>query len=221
MIHTLAKITSYVFHPILYLLYNLFLLLTIKGFWFGIQHWSEKKLLLLLVGVYSLIIPVLSIVMLKFLKVIQSIEMKERQDRIFPLIICMIFYLWLWINLKSDPAIPNTWIIFVLTSVVVCGLSLAINNWIKLSIHVASIVAMLMQWLAIRIIYKEDGLNQFVIDRLGNVKLNLDYFIMILIIVTGWIATSRLLLHQHSAKEIIVGAGIGIFSFFITYTIVY
>ena len=221
MIKFIARLSSYIFHPLLLIPINLFLIICFKPQWFGVNHWRDKTTLLLIIGIYSLLIPGISFVMLKFLNIIKSFEMKEKTERIFPLIICMIFYLWLWINLKQDPAIPNAWNMFILSAIVATGLSLAINNWIKISLHVVGIVSCIVFWIFIRVEYCNDGMCFFRLDIEGNNKFQLDYMLMILFIIGGWVTTTRLLLKAHENIDIVVGTLVGICSVLIANKITY
>ncbi len=218
-IKAIAQISSYLFHPIFYLTLNLLLLMCIKPHWFGINHWTEKSILLVLVSIYSIFIPGISILMLKVLGVINSLELKEKHERIIPLIIVMIFNLWLWINLKQDSGVPTYWIFFILTSVVSIGLSLSINNWIKTSLHTVGIITSMILWLILSFHHCGDQ-PCFINFEKHNYSLSIEYFIMILFILSGWIITSRLILGAHNMKEILSGIIISMLSVIIAYRII-
>ncbi|MEP7195055.1 MAG: hypothetical protein ABI851_00945 [Saprospiraceae bacterium] len=214
-----ARFSSFILHPIFLLVLNLFLLLSIKPYWFGVKNWSEKSLLIILVGIYTILIPGISIVMLKFLNLIKSFQMRDKYDRIIPLIICMIFYLWLWVNLKRDLSIPDLWIVFLLSTVIATGLSIAINNWITLSLHMIGMTITTVFWIIIRMNYCENYDCNFKFTSAGLNNFNLDYLIMILILLSGWTASVRLYLKAHKIKEIITGIAIGAFSILLAYKI--
>lgn len=218
-INFIARISSYLFHPIFYLTINLFLLMSVKPYWFGINHWSEKTILIILVAIYSVFIPGISILMLKVLGVIDSLELKDKHERIIPLIIVMIFNLWLWINLKQDTGVPVFWIFFILSTVVSVGLSLVINNWIKTSLHTVGIVTSLILWLILSFQHCGDQPCFINFTRQKN-NFSIEHFIMILFIISGWIITSRLLLNAHNIKEIVSGIIISILSVIIAHQII-
>ncbi|NOT37550.1 MAG: hypothetical protein HOP11_09260 [Saprospiraceae bacterium] len=210
LLQTGARISSILFHPIFYLVVNLYLLIALKPHWFGVNHWSEKTFLIILVFIYSILIPGIAILMLKVLGVIKTLEMKDKYERIFPLIICMIFYLWLWINLKQDQKLPQYWIVFILCSVITTGLGLIVNNWIKMSIHTAGITATLLFWIIFIFQFCDDRNCFFTLGKSTNMNLSSVYFLMILTIISGWVITSRLLLSQHNIKEVSMGIVIGV-----------
>ena len=74
----------------------------LKPHWFGIHHVKEAGLLILLVLIYTIIIPIIGILLLRFIGLIKTIHLEDKMDRIAPLIICIVFYLWLYINLKQN-----------------------------------------------------------------------------------------------------------------------
>lgn len=219
-VEIIARLSSFILHPIFYLVLNLFLLMSVKPHWFGVNHWSDKTLLLILVSIYSIVIPGIAILMLKILGVVKTLEMKEKHERIIPLIICMIFYLWLWINLKQDLNIPAVWIMFILCSVITTGLSLVINNWIKLSIHTAGITATLLFWVMMNFQYCKESNCYINFAKNSTSQFKLEYFLMILTFLGGWIMTARLILEQHKVKEIVSGIFIGLIGIVAAYKIV-
>ena len=206
----LAGVTAYAFHPVFFACINLFLLLAIRPHWFGVNSWHDQSLLLVLVAVYTIIIPLISLLMLRALKAISSFHLRERHDRIFPLIISLVFYLWLWINLKQDPAIPRHWIWFVLTAVLSCAVTLVVNNWIKSSLHTTATVATWLFWIIFRISLQSGESMLFRLDRQGLVTFGLDHFLMWLTFITGCVISGRLLMKAHQINEILTGAAIAV-----------
>ncbi len=221
MLKWLAKISSFIVHPLFFLVINLYLLICLKPQLFGVSSWQEKKMLLLLVGVYSICIPAISLLMLKFLKVIDSFELNQRHERIFPLIIVLIFYLWLWMNLKQDPSIPREWNWYMLSAVITTSMCLIVNNWFKISLHVAGIASTLLYWFWIKFIFAYDGISYFNLGSEMTKGISLDYFIMIFTVLGAWIATARLIIGKHDIHEIIIGTFVGLISVFIAHQVIF
>lgn len=218
---TLASVSSYIFHPAFFIVYNLFFILCFRPHWFGVNSWHDKKMLLLLVTIYTIFIPFIAILMLRVLNAIKSIQMYDRHDRIFPLIIVLVFYLWLWINLKHDPSVPKYWIWYLLAAVISCVITLIVNNWIKSSLHTTAVIATLSFWLWIRFLQSPGDSLMLKFDREGTVVYKLDYFLMWMIFVGGWIITGRLLIQAHRYNEIIIGIIIAIIAIIASNRIVF
>ncbi|MBK6902848.1 MAG: hypothetical protein IPH04_08560 [Saprospirales bacterium] len=69
---------------------------------------SEKIPLLLAVFFSSFVIPGIAVLMLRFLGLVESMELRDKKERIGPYIITGIFYLWLYINFRNDPNMPRS-----------------------------------------------------------------------------------------------------------------
>ncbi|MCC6817041.1 MAG: hypothetical protein IT267_11560 [Saprospiraceae bacterium] len=217
-INIIARISAYLFHPLFLLLINLILILMIRPHWFGVNKWTDKSLLIILVGIYSVFIPGISVLMLKLLGVIKTFELKEKHERIFPLISCMIFYLWLWVNLKQDLGIPSMWIYLMMCSIVGFAIILALNNWIKVSLHTFGIVSSLIFWMVFTLIYCNNSSCGFLLLS-GKFIFPIEFFLMILFIIAGWLMTSRMILGAHTLNEIVGGILVAILSNIISYQI--
>jgi len=208
----LSLISAYLFHPLFSFVYTFFLLLCLKPHWFGVNHFSHSGLLIVLILIYTCIIPLIAVALLKFVGLIKSFEMTDKYDRIIPLIICLIFYLWMYINLKNDDNIPKIFIAFILGSIISIILAFVINNWIKLSLHSLAFGSMLCFWLTIRIYFCQDGVYYFRFSNMKISEFHLNYFIGLLVLLSGWVASSRILLGVHNLKEVYLGFIIGFIS---------
>jgi len=101
-LRTTARIISILFHPLFVIGYVLVLLLSINPYLFVIQDNQAKFLLIFSVVMLTIFFPIFSIFMMKMLDLIGSFQMKEKSERIGPLIVTGTFYLWLFINIKDN-----------------------------------------------------------------------------------------------------------------------
>jgi hypothetical protein len=208
----LAIITSYVFHPLLILFYSLFLLLCLKPHLIGALHWSEQSLLIILIFIYTCLVPAIGIALLKFTGLVKNFNMEDKYDRYGPLIICAVFYLWLWVNLKAQDNIPKLLIAFILTSIICIFLAFVLNLKIKVSLHAMSIAAFASFWIMIRLFHSEDHIYYFRFLKSTVSTFHLHHLIGLSIILAGWIGTCRLYLKAHTAEELYLGYFVGVFS---------
>ncbi|HRI00750.1 MAG TPA: hypothetical protein PK006_06835 [Saprospiraceae bacterium] len=211
-VHCLARFCSILFHPIAMLFYGLILLLLVKPFWFGVLNSKDAVMYLLLVFMYSVFIPVIGIALLKLVGLLKSFQMEEKTDRIIPMLITMIFYFWMFINLKNHAQIPKVYIAFILGSLIALSLSFVLNLWIKISLHMIGISALGTLIFILRFQYCDDGhcpLKWF--D--GSLStLSLNSLIILSFLLWGIVGSSRLILEAHQTEEIVLGSFIGIFS---------
>lgn len=196
-------------------------MICLKPHWFGVHFFHESHLLIVLIFIYTCFIPLIGITLLKFIGFINTFEMREKQERIAPLLICMIFYLWLWVNLKNNNAAPKALIAFILTAIIALSLSFVINNWIKISLHAVSISAFLCLWLRIRISHSQDGVYFFRFAETQLSNFHIHHIIIISFILLGWVGTARLILHAHQQDEIYIGYLVGAISTIIAFSYIF
>ncbi|MBK9222352.1 MAG: hypothetical protein IPO16_09540 [Saprospiraceae bacterium] len=209
---TISHIFSFVFHPLLVLFYSLFLLICLKPHLFGALHWQDQSLLLILIFIYTCVVPAIGFVLLKFTGFVKTFRMEDRMDRFGPLIICAIFYLWLWVNLKSQDQIPKLMIAFILASILSIFLAFALNTKIKVSLHTIAFGAFVTFWIFLRLYHSEDGILQFRFLKSGVSGFHVNHLIGISLVLAGFIGTCRLYLKAHDASELYLGYFVGIFS---------
>lgn len=207
---TLARISAYLLHPVFGFISTFFLLMCLKPYWFGMTHFSEGGVLLALVAVYTCLIPVLAIVLLKFAGMIKSLEMEERTERIIPLVICLIFYLWMYINTRQDASQPPAFMAFQLGSIIALSLAFVLNNWMKISLHSLVMGAILAFWIRIRLDSGAGTDLYFTFSKSGPGSLHLNHWISTWIFLTGWIASARLITGAHERHEVYGGLVVGI-----------
>jgi hypothetical protein len=100
-IKLLAKIISYVFHPLFIPVYITFFILEVRTYQFaGLDEWV-KTLKLLKVIVACTFLPLVTVLLLRALNFIDSVFLKTQKDRIIPYVICMIYYFWNWYTNKN------------------------------------------------------------------------------------------------------------------------
>jgi len=206
----LAKIISILFHPLFGFPYTFFMLLCLKPHWFSIRHFSEAGMLLILVVIYTCIIPMIAIGMMKFVGLIKSFELLEKTERILPLIVCLIFYLWMYINMKQDTSLPPAFLALLLSCIIAISLAFVINNWIKISLHALVMGAILAFWIKIRFgeSTATDHYFRFTEDTISTFHLN--HWLSIWLFLSGLVMSSRLILSAHNRTEIYLGFITGI-----------
>ena len=189
----LGKIVSYVFHPLFIPTYVFFFLMTQVPYEFaGITNWQLKMRLF---GLFWLtaFFPAFAVFLLWRLKFSESIFLKTQKERIIPFVITMFFYWWMYYlsrNFTDQPIVLKFFFmgIFIATSV-----GLVFNNFMKISLHdmAAGCAA------AAIILFSYYYQTPFGV------------FISIALLLTGIICTSRLLVSDHTEKEIYFGLLVG------------
>lgn len=208
----LALISSYIFHPIFLLFYSLFLLLCLKPHLFGVLVWSEQTVLLLLTFIYTVFIPSIAIGLMRWTGLLKTFSMADRFDRFIPLIICAVFNLWLWINLKSQDQIPKLMTAFVLSAVICIFLAFIINTTLKMSLHTAAWACFCTLWVFVRKDFSQDLVFLFRFEKEAVSSFHLHALMAFSIILAGWVGSCRLYLKAHTPDELFIGYIVGVIS---------
>ncbi|MEL6865310.1 MAG: hypothetical protein AAFP19_12870 [Bacteroidota bacterium] len=205
MLRIVAHFFSFVFHPLLMMTYMLVLLLLVNPYLFGVNNVADSDLLILLVFLSTFMIPAFSVAMMRFLGLIDSFQMESKQERIGPYIATGIFYLWMFRNLYSNPDIPVAFKIFTLGATIALFIAFFINLFSKISIHAVGMGGLLAMIIITTILF---SYGSFIISSLG-LQVSMMALIMLAIIFTGIVCTSRLILNAHNLQDIYGGLVVG------------
>ena len=203
--HFPAKVISYVFHPLFIPTYVFIFLI----YWFPSEFSGitifQLKLRIISVFWITAFFPAFGVFLLKALKLgVDNFLLKTQKERIIPFFISMFFYWWMYYlsrNLKDQPEVLKFFFfgIFIATSI-----GVIINNYIKISLHGIAMGSVLAAIILFSIYYQTP----------------LGLPIIITILLTGLVCTSRLLITNHTQAEIYVGLFTGILCQLIAYRFV-
>ena len=190
-----ATIISFIFHPLFIPLFITYFLIHAYSYKFaGYDEWSSLKKILQ-VFVNCTFLPLVSVLLLKALGFIDSIFLRTQRDRIAPYIICMIFYFWNWYVFKNNHEVKElvsmSMAIFIAS---IIGFLMNISG--KISMH-AMAVGVMSTFLALLAM---------------NDSTNISSYLAIAVLIAGAVCTARLIVSDHSQKEIYFGLFAGIVS---------
>ena len=197
----LAKIISYIFHPLFVPVYLVAFLVYIQPYLYsGFSIW-EKKIILIQAFVMYTFFPLLTVGLLKALKFIDSVFLKTQRDRIIPYIACGVWYFWAWWVRYNLPGTPRELVYFGFAILLTSSIGLIANIYMKISMHamamgVVSTIMILM------------GFSQ---------DISFTVFISVTLLITGLVCSSRLIASDHTPKEIYTGLFTGVISQLIAY----
>lgn len=186
-VRIVAKIISYLFHPLFVPLYVGWFLIYELDLFSDRNDW-QRTLISIQFLVYYTFFPLMSTLLLKALGFIESVYLKTRKDRIIPFIVCEIFFFWAWYVFRNV-GFPKEAVLFALGVFLACSLGLILNAYMKISMHMISmgtICAFLL--LAAMMSTAAYGV-----------------YISIVFFVAGLTATARLIVSDHTQKEIYSG----------------
>ncbi len=104
-----AKIISYIFHPAFVPVYLVVFMLFIHPYLFaGLGDFNKSRVFIMALMMYA-IFPIITVLLLKGLKFIESIQLHTQKDRVIPLVACGIWYGWIcyvwWNSNKMNDAL--------------------------------------------------------------------------------------------------------------------
>jgi membrane-associated phospholipid phosphatase len=194
-----AKIVSAIFHPLLLPTLGFTLLFT-SGFYISMLTIDAIRFILLVIFFSTAALPMLSVAILALNSKFDFL-MPNSRDRIVPLMFTSVFYYIGFILLSRIHFLPIFKLFMIASVLLIVALLLISFKW-KISIHMAAIGAVTATFFAISF---RGGVNPFVA-------------IVILVLVSGLIGTSRLMLNKNSLLQVAAGYILG---FVILYPVIY
>lgn len=190
----MAHLNSYLFHPLFVPLYVILFLLYIHPDAFVGFSPIQKLQVIVIVIVNVIIFPLISVLLLRAVGFIDSIYLKNQKDRIIPYIASGIFFFWAYTVFKQQSQYPQLWIIYLLGLFLASSAALIANIYFKVSMHAIGVGG----WLGLFII----------IVRAQEIQMS--WPLASVLLITGMVCTSRMILKAHRPFDIYGGLIIGI-----------
>jgi hypothetical protein len=191
-----AQIISYIFHPVFVPLYVLAFLAFVHPYLYaGFPLILKKTAVMGSAFMAFTFFPIITVLLLKGLKFIDSFYLNTQKDRIIPLIACMIWYFWAWYiwknfgNTYNAVDMPVVSVKFAFAAFLSTIFALMANIKMKISLHAISVGLMLA----------------FMCLLSFSQELNFGIYLSIAIFITGLVCTARLIVSNHSASEVYGG----------------
>lgn len=183
-----AHFISYLFNPLLIPIWAYLLLFNQQAYFALIIPPSAKRMLLSVVAVNTTILPLLTIIMLRRLGMISSLDLDKREDRLYPLLIgAVLYYLSYFLFRKLN--LPEVYTTFLLGAGLIGAAGLVISMFYKISIHMAAM----------------GGLFGLVLMLLLTGFPPTFPWILTSVISVGLTGTARLILKAHTPAQVYLG----------------
>ena len=189
-----AHLLSYVLHPLFIPTYFFLFLMQVLPFEFvGISEW-QLKMRLFSVAWLTAFFPAFAVFLLWRLKLSDSIFLRTQKERIIPYVITMFFYWWMYYLSRNFTDQPIALKFFYLGIFVASAIGMTVNNFIKVSLHAMGIAGLTMAVILVSIFY----------------PVNNAVWVLLAILLTALVISARLVVSDHTKKELIVGLLIGV-----------
>ena len=189
---TLARIFSIVFHPLMMTSLGMLIVFN-SGTALSVLQTDIKRVSMVVTVLFTFVFPALMILLFAITKVIGSVEMKERRERVLPFLLIILFYLFTFFMMRGIPQLSKGHIVFLFCPAVALFLAMIFNNIMKISIHMLAIGGLLGLLLALIMIYAAP----------------LQHIFIAVLVCSGLLGTSRLILEENTPREIYSGFGTG------------
>lgn len=184
----IAKIISYIFHPVFMPAYSLLLLFNLKSFFNFELEFKSKLILLGFVLITTVVFPLLIVLLMKRQGFIQSYQVETRQERRFPYLITAIFY-FLTYNMFRQMHLPDMYIFSMMGAAALLVIVIIVNPWCKISTHMVGMGGVF-------------GLITGLSLKLG---IDMTFIIAAIMLVSGIVGYARLKSCSHKPAEIYTG----------------
>lgn len=192
----IAHLLSYVFHPLFIPTYFFLYLMQVLPFEFvGITDW-QLKMRLFSVAWLTAFFPAFAVFLLWRLKLSDSIFLRTQKERIIPYVITMFFYWWMYYLSRNFNDQPIALKFFYLGIFVASAIGMTVNNFMKVSLHAMGIAGITTSILLVSVFYPVTNA----------------LWVPLAILLTALVISARLVVSDHSKKELIVGLFIGVFT---------
>lgn len=188
---TFLNVISYVFHPIFIpsMATVGYFLVTPRMYEFNF-----KVDVSITIAIFTVFIPILTFILLRRLRMIDTVFVKDVRQRKIPLYLYVLLLFLIVTKIISKSIFAELYDFFVATliSAILCLFFVLIR--IKASMHMMGIAGLVMFLIVLSISY----------------QLNITFALSILILMIGIVGSSRLYLKAHTISELILGFAIGV-----------
>ena len=187
----LSKVISFFFHPIFMPTYAIFLLFSFSPLFSDFMSMSQKTQIVQLVIIFTLLLPIFSVLILKKFNVVTSIYMENREERRWPLLFTIIWY-YLLFRLLDSIHIQYIVIQLLFGAMLILLLAIIVSNFWKISLHMLGIGGVLGAFFAIQTLFG------------GNI-----FLIITLLFCAGLVGFARVNEGPHTLSQVYLGFLVG------------
>jgi hypothetical protein len=191
-----ASFISYIFHPIFIPVYVIWFLVYVHPSFFSGFSAAGKKQVMLIIILNLVFFPLFSVFLLKAVGFIQSVFLRTQKDRIIPYMACGIFFFWGYTIFKEQELYPSIIASFIFGIFLASSAALIANIYFKISMHAIGV----------------GGLVGIFLIVFGTNTMLMTWPIASALLITGLVCTARLIISDHSSKDIYMGLFVGLLS---------
>ena len=196
-----ANFFSYLLHPLFIPVYfTAYLTLVHPNAFVGFSH-SEKIKTVLIVLLNVSLFPLMTVLLLKAVGFVDSLYLRNQKDRIIPYISSGIFFFWAYTVFKEQHQYPLILPSFIFGVFLASSTALIANIYFKISMHAIGMGG----WMGVFLILFQQQ------------EVLMSWPLALVIVLSGMVCTSRLVLRSHKPFDIYAGLLVGLLTQFTAY----
>ena len=184
----IARLISYVFHPLLMPAYAMLILFNINSHYMYTLSFNYKMILLGFVILFTFLLPSIAMFFMVKLKMVDSLEMHSRKERPAALVIVALFFYGTYYIFQQLP-VNTIFTMFMLGATLLVLISLLINYFYKISLHMMALGALLATLVGFSFLIHQD----------------IRLYLFLIILIAGITGTARLKLNAHTPSQVYTG----------------
>ena len=190
----IAHFVSYVLNTLFIPTYFFLYLMQVMPFEFAsITDW-QLKMKLFSVFWLTAFFPAFAVFLLWRLKFSDNIFLKTQKERIIPYVIVMFFYWWMYYLSRNFTDQPLALKYFYFGIFIASAIGLTVNNFMKVSLHAMGVSGLMMAVALVSFYYPINNL----------------IWVLLSIMIAAIVVSARMIVSDHTNKELVVGFAIGI-----------
>lgn len=187
-----ARLLSYLLHPLLMPLASLWLMLQVDPLVGYFLPPNGRLLLFGMVAVMTFVFPVMSVVLMRRAGLVSGLELPRREERLVPYLMTLLYGGMTLYLLYRTPLHPVAYAFFI-GMLVAIALSALITLWWKISAHLVGIGGLVGMLFALNAVHGVDVFHPLVIA----------------LVLSGLLGTARLLTSDHTHVQVHAGMVLG------------
>lgn len=207
----ISSLLAFVFHPLWMVTYFSILCFIANPILFPYDTFGGNKHLWLILGFSTFFLPAISVWLMKMIGFVDSIQLETKNERIGPIMVTIILYLWTFFTFRHNNGFPEPVKIALLAATIAMSLTFLLNLFTKISLH--SIGSMSFLCLVIYLIFRYKVFYWSFPFPFG-LSFHVHYVIIIAFCVAlvGAVGSLRMYQKAHKLDEILGGYFIGFVS---------
>ena len=196
-----ARVVSLLFHPMLLTSYAILLMFVLPTY-LSLYPYNYKKAVILIIFTATFISPLLIMLILLNIQKIKSLNLTDRKERFLPFVIGFVLYFSAYlISLNFPGGTPLYISDFVLCTTILLLILLVLTFKFKISVHMAGMGGFIGFFY---VFFVKMNISE-VLFMIYGFHILIIHFFVLLLIISGIIASARLLLKAHNPIQIISG----------------